>query len=354
MPTNNRALSVLWSLEKPSDFGNGRYPFATWVNKYLQAMVGSLAQSTLENRRRLYKRMFRELRDMEDRGLIGTTNPLKLSVDDIGTIVTYYKTRGWKTTSVELEFTALNNLLLYVGNPAFVAFKIKNPSMFPSVVRPRYPSAERAFFEAILEKAQSIEDCDWKRMRAYALVLFAFATGARNKEMRLATAADLRLDEGIFHAEHVKGEGKWGEPRDIPIRPEVTDFLGRYLLLRAKMLKANGYRSEALFPPLSDESSEGFLSSNSMRRIKTIVEKEMGRSFDFRTCRRSYGQYLLDENNSIETVSVTMGHKTSVTTECYYARRKQAAAIAEARRNWQPQRLNKGRRSINYRERYTG
>jgi integrase len=102
---------------------------------------------------------------------------------------------------------------------------------------------------------------------------------------------------------------------------------------RARELSISKNGSTALFPALCDKN-EGYVSANTVRKIKMLVEDEIGQKFDIRTCRRTYGQMLIDEGNSIETVSVTLGHATSRTTENYYCRRKQKAAIDEAKRIW--------------------
>ena len=67
-------------------------------------------------------------------------------------------------------------------------------------------------------------------------------------------------------------------------------------------------RSDALFP--SNSSDDGYLTQNSLRRIKGVVETDVGVKFDFRKLRRTYGQQLVDADVDIETVSVMMGHST--------------------------------------------
>lgn len=75
----------------------------------------------------------------------------------------------------------------------------------------------------------------------------------------------------------------------------------------------NSVKSQALFP--SKDSADGFLSGNAIRKIKEVVERDLGIEFDLRECRRTFGQRCLDSDLDIESVSVLMGHSSTKTTE---------------------------------------
>jgi integrase/recombinase XerD len=337
MPTRGVAYGLLrsdkpFSKEESEGASIGKYPFMTWVNRYLKVLNGTFAETTLYDLERHYRRMSKELEGLVKKGAITTSNPKNMTMKDVGKIIVHYRNLGLASGTIRRDFSALNGLMLFTGNPSFVMFKMRNPHLFPSTVGPRQAPLEKEFVVSLLKKANSIDENDWTMLRAYALVLFAIGTGCRMKELRLAEVADLNLSDGTFHAERVKGEGTWGEPRDIPIRPEIMPILRRYLTARSKMLDENNRASTALFPAL--HGIDGYLSANRVRLIKKSVEVEMGKTFDIRSCRRTFGQLMLDEGISVETVSVVMGHKNSRTTELYYARRKQKAAIEEAKKAW--------------------
>jgi integrase len=99
----------------------------------------------------------------------------------------------------------------------------------------------------------------------------------------------------------------------------------KYLKLRKEWLVANDLRSRALFPSIND--TDGFLSGNRIRTIKKVVEDDIGVEFQLRTCRRTYGQLLCDDDVDIESVSVSMGHHSTKTTEGYYCRKNEKKAI---------------------------
>lgn len=50
--------------------------------------------------------------------------------------------------------------------------------------------------------------------------------------------------------------------------------------------------------------------------------------------RRAFGQNAIDRGARIDSVSVALGHKTTRTTETYYARRKEEQAFADIEEAW--------------------
>ena len=64
------------------------------------------------------------------------------------------------------------------------------------------------------------------------------------------------------------------------------------------------------------------------------IDARAGIRFDFRSLRRSFGQCALDRGVRYDTVSVLLGHKTTRTTETFYARRKYDQAVEELERVW--------------------
>ena len=112
------------------------------------------------------------------------------------------------------------------------------------------------------------------------------------------------------------------------MRPIITNWL----LLRQKWLADNSLDSPALFP--SKSSDDGFLSSNSLRVIKHVVEEDLGIKFDLRQCRKTFGQRYRDSDLDKESVSVLMGHASTKTTESFYSRKKLTKAVESAKRTW--------------------
>ena len=118
-----------------------------------------------------------------------------------------------------------------------------------------------------------------------------------------------------------------GSPSPVP--SEIRELLLTYLLVRKRWCASNSCYSPALFPSKSKGSP--YLTSNSIRRIKCIVEEDLDIKFDLRMCRRTFGQRYLDKGLDIESTSVLMGHASTKTTEGFYSRRKLSQAIDKAR-----------------------
>ncbi len=106
-----------------------------------------------------------------------------------------------------------------------------------------------------------------------------------------------------------------------------------YILLRKKYMVDNSLKSPALFP--SKGSTDGYLCGNSIRKIKCVVEDDLGINFDLRECRRTFGQRYLDKDLDIESVSVLMGHSTTRMTEAFYSRRRLDIAANKAKKTWE-------------------
>ena len=312
----------------------GRYPFLTWVKRYLSVRGQTYAEATTKELQRRYRRMEKDLKMLVEHGKVSSANPEKMSSEDVLTYINLLKSRGLKEKGISHNLTALKNLLDYVGNPAVQRFKAKYPFAVPKSRSPRLPIMEDKDYHAILQEARSIDSMDWKRLKAYALVVLAISTGMRCKELRLCQITDVYLDEMKIRAEHVKGEGSYGQAREIAIRPEARVILAKYLRARNKMVAKMSPGNLALFPALRGDG-DGYLSTNSLEKLKRLVETESGIKFDLRMCRRTYGQKAIDEGVSTEAVSRLLGHSTTKTTENYYCRMRQDTAIREAQSVWQ-------------------
>ncbi len=132
---------------------------------------------------------------------------------------------------------------------------------------------------------------------------------------------------------HPKGEDTYGNIRDSPTRPECISFLKKYLKKRMEMT-ARHPDNEFLFPAFRD-AVDGKLSDNSVTKmVRWVGEHAQVKGLMIQKCRRTYGQFLLDEGLMIESVSVLMGHHSTNTTKKYYCRQKEKQASDNARNIW--------------------
>ena len=290
------------------------------------------AESSWNTIMRRYRRMERDMIDLKENGKISTLSPAKFTEDDVKQYILYRK--GKKNSSSELnhDISALKNLLIYVGNIAVEKCLQKNQGLRPKSKEPRLDPLSGETYRKILAAYDKANFDSFTEVRAFAVVLMSIALGTRNMELRLANLSDLDIDKWVLHIKNVKGQDTYGEPRTVPIPPEVRHVILQYLLLRNGWLKSHSAESKALFFGFSKEN--GYLSSNSFRKIKSKIELKIGEKFEFRDCRRGFGQNYLDKGLNVEAVSVLMGHASTKTTEGYYCRKSQANAIEEARGVW--------------------
>ncbi|MHC1680193.1 MAG: tyrosine-type recombinase/integrase [Methanomassiliicoccales archaeon] len=311
----------------------GRYPFLAWKNKYLETTEGNFTEATRKEYDRRYRRIHQEMTLLVEKGKMTTTNPEKMTTQDILRFMGHLRSKGVKESERCHDLSALKSLFALVGNPAVEQFKIKYKSMVPTRRQGRFPPIEDTDFETIIKASEKVRDDNWRMLQAYAVVILSICAGLRNKELRLSDVFDLDTNDWIFHARRVKGEDTYGQARDIPIRKEGRKLLVRYLRVRDQMVADRCPDNKALFPALGDKH-DGYYVGNSLQKMKVLVEQETGIKFDLRMCRRTFGQLALDEGMSIESVSGFMGHNNTKTTENNYCRRKQELAIKEARKLW--------------------
>jgi len=310
----------------------GRYPFLAWTKEYLNSVSGLYAKPTVKELDRRYRRMSKDFRALKANGTIISDNPELLTQEDIKKYIGLLKARGVKESGLCHNLGSLNNLLLFAGNPAIVQFKLNNPTLVPKRRTKRFDPISVADQAKILERAKQAKN--WKEMKAYGLVTLCMSTGFRPKEVRLCNIEDIDTSTWRIKTIHVKGEDTYGQAREIPIDPKGRVIIKRYLAIRSEMITKHDPMNQALFPALRNKQGDGSMSQNSLTEMKHLVEQQTNTKFELRACRRTFGQNLIDQGASVETVSVLLGHNTTKTTETYYARKRQDAAILEVNSIW--------------------
>lgn len=84
------------------------------------------------------------------------------------------------------------------------------------------------------------------------------------------------------------------------------------------------------------------------------MEQDTGVSFDFRACRRTYGQLAIDEGMPPDTVVLLMKHSTSKTIETYYCRKRPSVAIEETLKIWEGFESRPEKRTIEFQNEVIG
>ncbi|MCL2606949.1 MAG: site-specific integrase [Methanomassiliicoccaceae archaeon] len=262
---------------------------------------------------------------------VTTMDPAQLTAEDVKEYFLMLKGRGLSAKGLSHNISALKVLCFYHGNAAVDVCRAKYPIIKTRLPTHRLPTTPLTILSEILDKGNECQS--YERIRNYSVVVCAYCAGMRPVEIQHARIENLNTSDGVIYIDVVKGQGSYGEPRYIPIHPEGIEILKKYVHLRNIKFGSKGY--------LFTSAGRRYFSTNALRFFKTRVENEVSHKFDFREGRRTFGQMLIDEGVSVEDVAVIMGHRTSRTTEKYYARRTQKSAMSNILKLWEKRRNEK-------------
>ena len=302
-----------------------RYPFRSQAQKFLLEYRHVYSKLTYDERERRLRRMERDLESLWKEKKISSIDPAKMTHQDVKAY--YGLLRGrMSANGISHELGALHSLCQFCGNQCVETARKRYPLMQGHRTHRRLPTVPihdvYKIFEAGIKKDGFIA------LRDYALVVINICAGLRPIEIEYALRDNLDLDEGMIYVSVVKGRGTYGEPRTVPIHPDGLPILRKYVEARDKSIKGSDY----LFPTATHDRP---LASNSLRRFKRRVEQELDCEITFQSGRRTYGQWLIDDSIPAETVSLNMGHRTSRTTETFYARQRESVAIEITKKAWE-------------------
>lgn len=295
---------------------------------------GHYAENTKAELRRNLKRLENELKELYTEEQTTSYNPAKLTPEDMLVFVGHQKERKLKAKTILHNLNSLDKLLTFADNNAVQQFKVKYRSNVPRHFNHRQGSLTQTEYEMLLRFAEDLEEHDWEKLRACSLVILSIAAGLRHKELQFAERGFLDLEKRTIFIHRVKGEDSYGEEKEVPIRSDAILILSRYVQLRDVILSIKGKTDNSYLFPALFPTSPGYFSHNGIQGMKELVQKETGITFNLRTCRRTFGQLAVNEGLPIETVSVLMGHRTTVTTENFYCRERDKDAIEQARKLW--------------------
>ncbi len=287
------------------------------VEDYLSATKGSFAESTYAEKRRKLLQYSDIFYLLYKEGRIKSCAARNLTADDIEAYVTYRRSQGIKDSTICKDLGFIGDLMDYVKNSEMRVYKAvagrKRPKSYNGKLDP--------LPDETIEKVYALarETDSWAVLEGCVAIILGCAAGCRPQESKLLELSALHhLDpEPYIHITHVKGENKWGKPRDAPLNDGVGDIIEKYLRMRSEKLARLGRYSNAVFPPLTGKKE--FVSQQSMSRFKMTVARILGEDFVLKDGRRSYGQRMLDRDVPIEFVSICMGHDSVETTQKYYA-----------------------------------
>ena len=291
--------------------------FHTEAERYLAEIRGNYKESTYKEKCRKLRFFSNIIYVLSEEKKISTCNPRRLTKEDINAYVAFRRSKGIKDSTIGKDLSLIGDLLLYVGNDALDLYKVTYGNRKPRSYSGKLDPLPDETIEAIYALARSTED--WKILEGCVTVILGCAAGLRPQESRQLYLADVHhLDpKPYIFVKHVKGEGKWGRERSVPLNDGVSDIFEKFIAMREEKLEYFRIESTAFLPSL--RAGNEFVSQQSMSRFKRQVEKVLDVEFVLKDGRRSYGQRMLDRGVPIEYVSYCMGHDSVETTQKYYA-----------------------------------
>jgi integrase len=304
----------------------GRYPLRTAIGEYVEAHKSYLAEATLAERKRKllsfagrYELLCQDHPDLEG-------NPAAWGEREMTAILLDIRKRAWSLATQAKELENLQALLRFLGNGIVDKMRSNRPQLFPRRTATRGPSISEGQLAKVLTAAGEIDGWTGEVAR-FIVTAYAF-TGLRPGELRKAEIGDLDVGRWTLRVRHPKGEASYGEHRIVPIPAPMRPAVLAYLRARELMLAKKGLlEAKPLVCRCSDPTA--FYSPMHLRRVKKKVEEISGVAFELRALRRTYGQNLLNRGVPLETVSLALGHSSTLTTERYYCRKDADTARLE-------------------------
>jgi len=311
-------------------------PFGEKAAELMDAKQGCISEKTYKTTKARLERIERDLLRLKEEGKVSSMSPAKMTPEDIKALVVYRKGKNVSASDVNHDISVMKQLCNMCNNTCVDMCLFKNPGLKPVDKKMcRLSPLPESTYNTILAKYNSLDHSDFRAIRPYVLVLMYICTGARNMELRLAEMRDLDQENWLITFRHVKGEDTYGNIRSVPIPKAIRPAMQDYLSARDVFLIEHGVNPssvKALFCSMNGDHN--VMSSNTIRKLKTYVERDIGQKFELRDCRRAFGQRYLDNDVDEEDVSILMGHSSTKTTSTYYCRRRMSKSIENVQGKW--------------------
>jgi integrase len=328
----------------------GKYPFVAAANLLLEDTAPFYAESTQKERRCKFRRIYKILCDLKEKGIalssekgqelrvrISTSNPRKISERDVEVFLAWcQKKLDASTASKYLRF--LEEVLLSVGNNSVRVVRLKRKSKIPKPTQKPIRTIPSDTLEKLLWGMWDLEDAFWNSTARAAIALYSHS-GLRPSELRYAKLVDLNLSRSTIVVSHPKGHRRWASgEEDSPIMPGVEVILEEYLENRALALRRVGLDPgtvEPLFPYICKNGKAVYWNHRMWSKLKCHVQLVTETRFRWKDMRPTFAQRAKDAGAPIEVVSKALRHTDTRTTEGYYARIRSETAFSQLRQAWE-------------------
>lgn len=175
----------------------------------------------------------------------------------------------------------------------------------------------------------------WEGCVARFMVAVYAYSGLRRSELRLARIQDVDTQGWTIFVAHPKGEGHYATPQVAPILPPAREEVLAFLKERRTYLESHGIaEAEALVPVVGADGRARYWTDGMWGKVKADAQEKCGVDFRIQELRATFAQMSLDIGNDIQDVSRALRHKTTKTTELYYARVRSDHAFRRLDEKW--------------------
>jgi integrase len=301
-----------------------RDPWIRCQQDYLDAIGSFYAPKTVETMMRGFRSIHKAFKQLKSEGKASTTNPRKLTRDDIASFLDWMRQRRTRNGVGLAHATRvnymdyLNGLLRFENNGVIDQMKKLHYVRFPQKVSTEVRVLSESQVEELRSRLETMPGYLGETAR-FMVSVYAY-TGLRRSELRRARLEDLRLDSWTIIVAHPKGESSWAVAAPAQILPPARKAVVEFLKARELRLSAEGIDScEALVPRVGNGTA-GYWTDGMWGKLKAEAERWSGIKFRIQTLRATFGQMCIDWGCRPDAVSRALRHKTTRTTELYYAR----------------------------------
>jgi len=302
----------------------GQDPWIRCQRAYLDAISSYYSPRTIKTMDRGLRSVHAGLVELRRTGKVATTDPRRLKRDDIAAFLEWMRVRKTRrglpmahgTQTNYLDY--LNGFLRFENNGIIDQMRKLHYVRFPQKVSAEVKVLPESRVEEIRSKLRTMPGYEGAMSR-FMVSMYAYS-GLRRSELRMARLEDLRVDTWTILVAHPKGEGSWAIASPAMILPPARSAVAEFLTERARYLADAGVgECEALVPKVTDGIA-GYWTDGMWGKVKAKAERWCGFRFRIQTLRATFGQMCIDWGGRPDAVSRALRHKTTRTTELYYAR----------------------------------
>ena len=302
----------------------GRDPWVPCQRAYLEAIRSYYASKTLQTMERGFRTIHRAFLELGKEGKVSTTDPRRMTKDDIAAFIEWMRMRKTRhgislahsTQSNYMNY--LNGFLRFENNGVIDQMRKLHYVRFPQKMSAEVRVLPESRVEEIRSKLRTMPGYEGAVAR-FMVAMYAYS-GLRRSELRRARLEDLSIDSWTIMVAHPKGEISWAVAAPARILQPARETVVEFLKERNHHLVNAGIEScEALVPKVAEGIAD-YWTDGMWGKVKAAAERWSRIRFRIQTLRATFGQMLIDWGGRPDAVSRALRHKTTRTTELYYAR----------------------------------